>query len=187
MIVDIKGHKIKCKVAKSKEEIEKGLQEVINLEEDAGMLFIFDNEDMRSFWMDKTRIGLDMIFINGFNKINKIVSREPNSKTQSINSAKYVLEVNKNYCKRRSIKVGDLVKFSEAIKPFKYSKGGFMTLYDDKGNAQMKMYGGERIFSRVSTKEIIKLYDSNKIEQLGEYVIKEVNAQNKRKPEFVEE
>ena len=186
MIIDIKGHKIKAKVSKTPDEIKKGLQEVINLEEDHGMLFVFDKEAMQSFWMDKTRIGLDMIFINSFNKIVKVVSREPNSKTQSIENAKYVLEVNKNYCKRRGIKVGDLVKFSEALQPFKYQKGGFMTLYDESGNAQMKMYGGERIFSRVSTKEILKLHKSNKIQELGEYVIKEINLQNKREPEFVE-
>jgi hypothetical protein len=65
--------------------------------------------------------------------------------------------------------------------------GVVMTLYDEEGNAQMRMYGGERIFSRVSTKQILKLYKQGNIQELGEYVIKEVNAQNKRKPEYVEE
>jgi uncharacterized membrane protein (UPF0127 family) len=187
MEVTIKENKIKVKVAKTEEEITKGLQGVVNLEENEGMLFVFDTEDMRSFWMDKTKIGLDIVYINEYNKINKIVSREPNGKQKSIHPAKYVLEVNYGYCKRKGIRVGDSVKFSEPLQALKFSMGGVMTLYDEEGNAQMRMYGGERIFSRVSTKQILKLYKQGNIQELGEYVIKEVNAQNKRKPEYVEE
>lgn len=189
MIIEIKGYKIKADVANTPEQLEKGLQEVINLEDNEGLLLDFGKDDMISIWMDKTRIGLDLIFINSLNRITKIVSRDPNSKQQSIHQGRYVLEVNKNYCKRRGIKIGDTIKFEK--KPFKFNQGGTMTLYDDKGNAQMKMYGGERIFSRVSTKEIISLYnkanDDKSLIELGLAVIKEVNAQNKRKPEYVED
>ena len=189
MIIDIKGYKIKADVAKTPEELEKGLQEVINLNINEGLLIDFGKQDMVSIWMDKTRIPLDLIFINDINKITKIVSRDSNSKQQTIHPARYVLEVNKGYCKSRGIKVNDVVKFEK--KPLVFQSGGKMTLYDDKGNKQMNMEGGERIFSRTSTKEIISLYnkanDDKSLINLGLAVIKEVNAQNKRKPEYVED
>lgn len=59
-----------------------------------------------------------------------------------------------------------------------------MVLLDHKGLPQMHMEGGERIFSRVSTKQIIELAskanDEESLYKLGEAVYKEIKAQNKR-------
>jgi hypothetical protein len=62
-----------------------------------------------------------------------------------------------------------------------------MVLLDHKGVPQMYMKGGELIFSRVSTKQIIKLAEKaaeSKSEKdffnLGETVLKERMAQRKR-------
>lgn len=59
-----------------------------------------------------------------------------------------------------------------------------MVLLDHNGSPQMTMEGGERIFSRESTKKIIdlatKANDEDSLYNLGEAVYKEIKAQNKR-------
>jgi uncharacterized protein len=61
------------------------------------MLFVFDDEQMRSFWMKNTYIPLDMIFLNTSGTIVSIqVGAKPMDKTliSSIYPVKYVIEVN---------------------------------------------------------------------------------------------
>lgn len=59
-----------------------------------------------------------------------------------------------------------------------------MILLDHKGQPQMDMIGGERIFSRVSTKKIIdlasKANDEKGLLELGKAIYNEIKAQNKR-------
>lgn len=75
----------------------RGLMHRGSLPHDTGMLFIFDNEEIRHFWMHNTIIPLDMIFIDS----RKIVANvHPGAKPMdetAISSrfpAKYVLEIN---------------------------------------------------------------------------------------------
>jgi uncharacterized membrane protein (UPF0127 family) len=61
------------------------------------MLFVFDDEQVRSFWMKNTYIPLDMIFLNTSGIIVSInVGAKPMDETpiSSIDPAKYVIEVN---------------------------------------------------------------------------------------------
>ena len=68
-----------------------------------------------------------------------------------------------------------------------------MLVLDEDGNVQMKLEGGERIFSRISTRKIIKQAlkayrdetDSSFI-KLGKMVFKELDAQDGRDPEYVQ-
>ena len=75
-----------------------GLQCKTKIELNEGMLFIWNTEDFRSFWMKNTSIPLDIIFIN---KTYEIVDIFYNAKPFSLKSilskkkAKYVLELNK--------------------------------------------------------------------------------------------
>ncbi|OGU89839.1 MAG: hypothetical protein A3K31_13355 [Ignavibacteria bacterium RIFOXYA12_FULL_35_25] len=82
------------------------------MEEKQGMLFIFPDDAMQSFWMRNTLISLDMIFINS-NKT--IVTIHKNTKVLSDQSypstapAQYVLEVNAGFTAKHDIQVGDHV------------------------------------------------------------------------------
>ena len=60
----IGNKKYKVREAKTLEEKKKGLQGVENLQDDEGMLFIYDEPQTVAFWMKDTKIPLDIIFIN---------------------------------------------------------------------------------------------------------------------------
>jgi hypothetical protein len=62
--IELDNKKIFVEIADSPEERAKGLMYRQELPEDSGMLFIFEQEDLQSFWMKNTLIPLDIIFIN---------------------------------------------------------------------------------------------------------------------------
>jgi uncharacterized membrane protein (UPF0127 family) len=84
------------------------------MEERQGMLFIFEEEHLESFWMRNTILPLDMIFIN---KQGKIVTIHKNTKPFSDDSYSataiilFVLEVNAGFTDKYGIKEGDMVSW----------------------------------------------------------------------------
>ncbi len=77
-----------------------------------GMLFVFEDETVQTFWMKNTRIPLDMLFIGGDSRIRGCVERaEPFTETPRSVPApvRYVLEVNAGFCARHVVRPGDLV------------------------------------------------------------------------------
>lgn len=64
-----------------------------------GMLFIFDQPDMQSFWMKNTLVELKIIFLDDSGKIVNIGTGKPNQESPSVKSVskvRYVLEVPAN-------------------------------------------------------------------------------------------
>ena len=109
--------KITVEIADNEAEIAKGLMFRESLPEFSGMLFEFENEEFRTFWMKNTLIPLDMIFIDGEFRIVDIhyavpCKLEHCAVYKSSKPAKYVLEVNGNFTKRKSVKVGDRIEIS---------------------------------------------------------------------------
>ena len=83
------------------------------LEENSGMIFIFDEEQPRSFWMKNTKISLDIIFIDKNNKITSIQTAQPCKKDPYKTydaKAKYVIELNAGTTKKISLQEGDEIK-----------------------------------------------------------------------------
>ena len=93
------NQKIRFKVEIADTDLKRktGLQCRTKIGLDEGMLFIWETEDFRSFWMKNTSIPLDIIFIN---KNFEIIDISFNAKPFSLKSilskkkAKYVLELN---------------------------------------------------------------------------------------------
>lgn len=105
-------------IAKTQTEREKGLMFVQKMEKNSGMLFVFEKEDIYSFWMKNTPIPLDMIWLDKNGKVVFIKENaEPckNSYCPIISSdkkAKYVLEINAGLCEKYNIKPGDAAKIN---------------------------------------------------------------------------
>ncbi|MCX8021875.1 MAG: DUF192 domain-containing protein [Syntrophorhabdaceae bacterium] len=102
-------------LATTPEEHARGLMFRRSLCDSCGMLFIFEGEELRSFWMKNTYIPLDMIFIDAH---LKVVHIEKNAKPlderpiPSVKPSKYVLEIKGGKTKKCGITVGGAVKFS---------------------------------------------------------------------------
>lgn len=87
-----------------------------SLPENQGMLFIFKNEELQSFWMKNTPISLDIIFVNENKEIVKVHKyTEPYSTRSypSIQPAKYVVETVAGYCDRYGISEGYYVNWDQ--------------------------------------------------------------------------
>jgi uncharacterized membrane protein (UPF0127 family) len=99
-------------IADSPAEREYGLMNRASMPQDAGMLFVFDDNTRRYFWMENTLIPLDMIFISGDLTIVDIhANATPLSKDiiASSGPCRYVLEVNGGVCAADGIDIGDHV------------------------------------------------------------------------------
>ncbi|MFA6449555.1 MAG: DUF192 domain-containing protein, partial [bacterium] len=105
---------VRAEVALTDSEHEVGLMNRSSLAGNAGMLFVFTDSQIRSFWMKNTLIPLDMIFV-GADKVIVSISKNtvPLTTTShwSAGPAKYVLEVNGGYCDSKNIGVGDTLTF----------------------------------------------------------------------------
>ena len=82
------------------------------------MLFIFESEQMLSFWMQNTSIPLSIAYINADGVIVDILDMNPFDLTAvpSSRPAMYALEVNQGEFEKRGIRPGNRVIFSEEIK-----------------------------------------------------------------------
>lgn len=93
---------------------ETGLMYRTKLETNQGMLFIFPDVQMRSFYMKNTKIPLDIIYID---EDKTIVSFQKNAKPMDETSlpseapAKYVLELNGGLSDEWQLEVGDKVSY----------------------------------------------------------------------------
>ena len=87
------------------------------LEENNGMIFIFEQENEIAFWMKNTLIPLDIIFIGKNFKIVDIKNavpckQDPCQLYKPQKSAQYVLEVNSGFAEKNGIKVNDEVEIT---------------------------------------------------------------------------
>lgn len=73
--VVLKGQNYKVEIADDYKSREKGLMHRESLPKDSGMLFVFDDQRPRSFWMQNTLIPLDILY---FDKNLKLVSVQKN-------------------------------------------------------------------------------------------------------------
>jgi uncharacterized protein len=102
--------------ANNEYETQTGLMYRKAMQNDRGMLFIFDNEIRRSFYMKNTEFALDIIFINSDHEIISIQKNaKPLDKTSlpSDAPAKYVLEINAGLSDQWGLIAGDLIEFSK--------------------------------------------------------------------------
>ncbi|OFY52234.1 MAG: hypothetical protein A2X22_09640 [Bacteroidetes bacterium GWF2_49_14] len=106
--------KIDIEIADDDPQRELGLMYRKTMEMHTGMLFIFEDTDLRSFWMKNTYIPLDIIYLDAQKKIIRIHENAPTLNEQPIPSdypAKYVVEVIAGFTALYNIRTGDLFTF----------------------------------------------------------------------------
>ena len=112
--VEINNTSIPVELAQTAEEKTQGLMFRTNLT--GGMLFMYDEEKTRQFWMKNTLIPLDIVYINSEKQITTIHHATP-CVTDACQiypgRAQYVLEVNFNFTNENNIQEGDLVIFKQ--------------------------------------------------------------------------
>lgn len=107
---------IDIEIADDDYQRETGLMHRSSLKEYQGMLFTFDQEEQRAFYMKNTLIPLDIIYLN---KDGIIVSFAENAKPKDLSSlpsqvpAQYVLEINGGLSEEWILEVGDRVEWKK--------------------------------------------------------------------------
>ena len=104
---------IETAVADDDNSRSEGLMDVRELPENNGMLFIFDENRERNFWMANTPLSLDIIFVNDEYEIVRIHQNTSPYSQDGIPSeypAKYVVEVNAGFTLRNDITEGSTIE-----------------------------------------------------------------------------
>lgn len=112
---------VRAEVARTPEQMERGLGFRDSLPDDAGMLFVFNFPSRFQFWMRGMRFALDFIWIDGDGTVREVtadVPPEPGVPDQELRryqpayDVTYVLEVNAGFAARHGIAPGDHVDLS---------------------------------------------------------------------------
>ncbi len=107
------GTVIQIEVVKTPEERARGLMFREGLEENDGMLFVFEEEGYPSFWMKNVRFPLDILWLDGDLMVVHISANTPPCRAEpceiytSPKPAKYVLELKANFTLKNDVKIGD--------------------------------------------------------------------------------
>ena len=190
VIVNVGNKTYNCLLAKTEEDRKKGLMDIDYLAPDEGMLFEFQKEGTYEFWMKNTSLELTQISINDDDEVEYVYQAIPNDETLiPFTNCKYLLEVNRT----TEIQKGDEFEIDDSDDLNKY----VMKVLAPDGTTQMNLQGGERIFSRISTRKMIKqAKKANSVREdeilferacrkLGKICLKELYAQNHRDQEYV--
>ena len=102
---------LNVEIPKNQTEFDLGLMFRESLDEDSGMLFVFEDVSKKHFHMKNTVIPLDIAFINEYGIIESIEELSP-LKVLPISSPTevlYALEVNRGWFKKNNVNIGDKV------------------------------------------------------------------------------
>ena len=103
--------KCNCELAIKPEERNYGFMNRKNIPDGTGMLFIFENEQILSFWMKNTPHPLSIAYIDNRGKIRNIFDMKPFSLSPIVSTAscRYALEVPQGWLKKNGITEGDSI------------------------------------------------------------------------------
>ena len=188
--LEINDNEYNVLVAQSEEEKERGLQDVIELEDNEGMLFIYSEPQTLEFWMHGTEIPLDIIFIDEDWEVKSVQQGKPFDDTiLSCDDVQYVLELNQN----SGVKEGDEIEVEDdELNPGRDLRSKHMEIYGPDGKVQAEIVGGERIISINETRVLVrkarkaaKTQKESDYKSLGRYLFNVLKKQDEREPEYV--
>jgi uncharacterized membrane protein (UPF0127 family) len=117
--LSVGSHKLTAEVASDDPQRSMGLMHRRMLPENRGMLFVFAETALHGMWMKNTYLPLSVAFLDRDGVIINIVDMQPHvEKTHSATRpAKYALEMNQGWFKKRGVKAGDKVEGIEKAGP----------------------------------------------------------------------
>lgn len=101
-------------IADLPDERNQGLMDVRTMPQDVGMLFIFDGEAQRSFWMANTPLPLDIMYVGSDSVIVRIYQNTTPFSETSLPSeapAQFVVETNGGFSLTHGITEGMKIRF----------------------------------------------------------------------------
>jgi uncharacterized membrane protein (UPF0127 family) len=105
---------VKAEIARTQDERSQGLMFRKKLPDGEGMIFVFEKDEVLSFWMKNTSIPLSIAYIASDGRIIEIKDMYPHDENpvMSSRSARYALEVPQGWFSRTGVHTGDIVKVS---------------------------------------------------------------------------
>ena len=106
---------VAAEMAIKAEDRNHGFMERKNIPDGTGMLFVFERDQILSFWMHNTPHPLSIAYIDSKGKIRNIYDMNPYSTDSIIStvSVRYALEVPQGWYKKNGITTGDTVIIPE--------------------------------------------------------------------------
>ena len=115
--VELGGQRIDVEIAADDPSRARGLMDRTSMPADHGMLFVFPDDDVRTFWMKDTLIPLDMLFFDADARLVTLLPNVPPCKADpcpvypSTRPARYVLELNAGAAAKFGVHEGDTATF----------------------------------------------------------------------------
>ena len=119
LVLTVEGHKVTVEVAHTEPARRQGLMFRRMLPEQRGMLFVFDRIERHAMWMMNTYVPLSVAFIDAQGVIINIADMMPHTTEAhgATQPAKYALEVNQGWFRKRGIGPGARVAGIEKAPP----------------------------------------------------------------------
>ena len=107
---------LEVEIPSNLKDFNRGLMFRESLENDKGMLFIFERVGQYSFYMKNTTIPLDVAFVTEEGIVESIKSLEPNDETavSSDGQVLFAIEANRGWFAENNVEVGDEIVLGEA-------------------------------------------------------------------------
>jgi len=112
------GETIIAELAETEEERSRGLMFRNSINDDQGMLFVFEQEGLYSFWMKNMNIAIDILWLDRQKRIVHLEHNVPPCKKEPCPTyaplrvpAKYVLELKAGSIEKRKLKLNDRIEF----------------------------------------------------------------------------
>ena len=102
---------VQAEIAEKTEDRNHGFMERKTIPDGTGMLFVFERDQILSFWMKNTPHPLSIAYIDSKGKIRDIFDMTPYSLSSIVStvSVRYALEVPQGWYKKNGITTGDSV------------------------------------------------------------------------------
>lgn len=106
---------VSAEIAKTEAERNHGFMERKNIPDGTGMIFVFERDQILSFWMKNTPHPLSIAYIDSNGKIRDILNMTPFSLSSIVSSCsvRYALEVPQGWFDKNNIQPGDYVELPE--------------------------------------------------------------------------